>query len=85
MTPYKNRGQISFFGQNLGESQSSRERSTNMLNITPAMVKENIRYNGNQRERWRLWPIMELLDDKLVIPGFTQDENAAIHDDLCTS
>ena len=63
----------------------SRECSTNMSALTPALVKENFSYNENPEERWRLGPILELLDDKLMIPGFTKEEQSAILDDLCTS
>ena len=56
-----------------------------MSDLTPALVKENFSYNENPEERWNLGPILELLGERLMIPGFTKEEQSAILDDLCTS
>ena len=78
--------QRTVLGQNL--LKVSREFSSNLMNLTPALVKNNLNYFSVPiEENWRIGPIHEILelDDQVLIPGFTNDETAAMLANLCTS
>ena len=63
----------------------SRECSSNVEDLTPSMVKGNLKYfDVPEEERWRLGPILQILDENLEIPGFTHEETSEILDTLCT-
>jgi hypothetical protein len=63
----------------------SRECSSNVEDLTPSMVKGNLKYfDVPEEERWRLGPILEILNENLEIPGFTHEETSEILDTLCT-
>ena len=57
-----------------------------MENLTPSMVKTKLKYfDVPEDEGWRLGPILELLNENLKIPGFTDDETSEILEYLCTT
>ena len=71
-------------GKNM--AKVSRECSSNMENLTPSMVKTKLKYfDVPEDEGWRLGPILELLNENLKIPGFTDDETSEILEYLCTT
>ena len=64
----------------------ARECSVEAMNLTPAMVKSQLHYfDVPDDEKWRIGPIQEILDEQLVIPGFTRDETATMLANLCKS
>ena len=76
--------QRTVLGQNL--LKVSRECSSDVMNLTPALVKNNLNYFPVPiEESWRIGPIREILDDQVLIPGFTNEETATMLANLCTS
>ena len=50
------------------------------------MVKTKLKYfDVPEDEGWRLGPILELINENLKIPGFTDDETSEILEYLCTT
>ena len=71
-------------GKNI--AKVSRECSSNVEDLTPSMVKGKLKYfDVPEEERWRLGPILEILNENLEIPGFTYEETSEILDTLCTT
>ena len=70
-------------GQNM--AKLSRECTSNMVDLTPSIVKSRLRYfEVPEEEGWRLGPILEILDENLEIPGLTLEESSEILAYLCT-
>ena len=76
--------QRTVLGQNL--LKVSRECSSDVMNLTPALVKNNLNYFPVPiEESRRIGPIREILDDQVLIPGFTNEETDTMLANLCTS
>ena len=63
----------------------SAECRSSFETLTPAMVKKEMSYSRvPDGEEWRVGALSELLDNTLVIPGFTTEEIDDIKHHLCT-
>ena len=71
-------------GQNLYEI--SVECKSNINDLSPAMVKNNMNYFPiPEKEEWRLQVLEELLNDSLELSGFDKNELKEFIDFICTT